>query len=40
MKIENGYYSITVTNHQLITIIKFVMKVTPTREEILQIDFI
>ena len=39
-RLEDGYYSITVANHRLITIIRFVAKVTPISENFLQIYFI
>ena len=39
-RLENGYCSINVANHQLIIVIRFVVKITPISKEVLQIDFI
>ena len=39
-RLEDGYCSITVANHRLITVIKFVAKSYTQPKKILQIDFI
>ena len=39
-QLEDGYYSITVANHRLIIVIRFVAKSYIIPEEVLQIDFI
>ena len=39
-RLEDGYCSITVANHRLITVIRFVGKITLISKEISQIDFI
>ena len=39
-RLEDSYCSITIVNHRLVTVIRFVAKVTLISKNILQINFI